>query len=831
MSYGEFRSAKRAHSPDGADMGFRGHGPPFRGGPQHHFHKRHRGDNQPQTIDDKIARLGETGSRSFDIGLLAKEIDADLMNKVDEEEKIKKITSKICRCIISFPSRVGTYATLIGLISVKHYNVSCQIINTLHASYPVYLEAQKWQEALTIIHLLSSLVNCKVIRPSALLSQFELLLEITLEDNIPQTRSDYYVYTVLSSLPLVAQELSLLTEQNNLDQLLNTIETYLSKRTKDHLPAVRVWLSDDSTVQMDYLDSLWVQTKNFRANSWNETFLSRPYNDKEYKDIMASSLIPQNSPTIQIPAHSPEYCYPSPRIVLRLFEDDAVDGHRSIPGSDKIERFCIENHIRYLIDEIPSDCRDCARHISHIHHFDQLPMKHLLIETLLGELFTLPKPKHQEILYHSLLYELTKIFHPSQNPDEIKFNYDFILNEAVKVLYQHVDTMNITCFCRFIDWFSFHLNNTEYLFPWQSWSDATNDQASKLRKSFVQQILDRCVRFSFHKKISTMVSGVLDNLMPVEAKVIKSYTSPEDEKRSELETTIDNLITQRADSKTICEALNIHMDGVELSEDFVLQKEKKKEKRVKIDVFTGLLLSKASKSLTHLTSAIGKYRGVFKALTQVKGGQAQLLETIFSCMSNHPQLCVILVDKLLKADLLDAEEVSDWVFSKVSSDGTMIFGSFPWDVMNNTIYRVSRDKPKVIQEKRMEVEHVKIKMEPDDQKVEGDVPVEAAGQTEDVEMKTEPQESQVEGIVDSQDTIKKFILGIFAKFNNIALEISKTDRSDDGLGDFHDQVYKMLCGQMQRVYYNHYEITQKFSDELQKNLNSDDMSKWIMNLS
>lgn len=812
MFNNEFRSAKRAHSPDGADNSFRGPPSFHRGGPPHHFHKRHRGEqhNQPQTIDDKIARLGETGSRTFDIGILAKEIDANLMNKVGEEERIKNITSKICRCIVSFPSRVSTYATLIGLISVKHYNVSCQIINTLHASYPVYLEAQKWQEALTIIHLLSSLVNCKVIRPSALLSQFELLLEITLEDNIPQTRSDYYVYTVLSSLPLVAQELSQQTEQNNFEQMLNTIETYLTKRDKSHLNSLRVWTSDDSTVQMDYLDSLWVQTKNFRANNWEESFLLRPYNEKEYKDIMASSLIPQNSPTIQIPAHYSHYQYPSPRIVLRLFEDDVVEGQRSIPGSDKIERFCVENHIRYLIDEIPNNTRDCARHISHIYRFDQLPMKHILIETLLGELLTLPKPKYGDILYHALLYELTKIFQSSQNPDEIKWNYDFILNEAVMVLYRNLNTMNITCYGRFIEWFSFHLNNTEYLFPWQSWSDATSKESHFLRQSFVREILDRCVRFSFHKKISTMVSGVLDDLMPAEVKVEKRPVFADNPKLPDMEATIDKLITERADAKTICETLNILIDGVELSPDFVLKDEKLGEKLMKIDVFTALILSKASKSLTHLSSAIGKYKNVFKALTQIDGGQAQLLNTIQNCLILHPQLHVILVDKLLKADLIEAREVCNWIFS--DSTKTQIFRSFTWELLNNTIhrkicviYRLTKEKQEKEQERTV-VEEGKTDEEGGNGGDAGD-----AGDAGDVEMKSEPIVSIDDKISEATKACQDLILSVFERFASAIQENTQpgTDRKER---------FEMIFGQMQRVYYAHYEITQKCHDDLMMRL-------------
>ena len=49
-----------------------------------------------------------------------------------------------------------------------------------------------------------------------------------MEDNIPQARSDYFVFTVLSALPWIGRELYDKKEQD-LEQLLNTIDNYFNK--------------------------------------------------------------------------------------------------------------------------------------------------------------------------------------------------------------------------------------------------------------------------------------------------------------------------------------------------------------------------------------------------------------------------------------------------------------------------------------------------------------------------------------------------------------------------------------------------------------------------
>lgn len=803
---------KRGHSPDHE---VEQRGPQFRQQHGQGFVKRHRPDNYnlPQTIEERIIRLGDTGFRNADIGVLAKDIDTDLLNKQGEEDRIKVIVTTICKCIISFPTRVSTYATLIGLISVKHYNVSCQIISSLHASYPLYLESQKWREALCIIHSLSCLVNCKVIQPSALISQFNHLLDVAQEEGTSQARSDYFIYTILSSMPYVALELSIQEDTSGFERLLSSIETLLSKRSKQHLTVTRVWFSNDSTLQMDYLDSLWIQMKNFRANGWNESFLHRPYNEKEYKDIMASSLIPQNSPAIQVPAYSENHCYPYPRIVLRIFEDDVSEhqslgpypGPRHIPGSDKIERFCVENQIRNMIDEIPNTPLDCVRHLTHFYKSDQLPMKYILIETLLGELFTLPKPRHDVVLYQSLIYELSKIY---QNPntrgqEDSKTSFENILNSAAQVLYQNLETMNVTCLDRFVNWFSYHLNVVNFVFPWQCWSDATCKDIDSPKTIFVQSILDHCIRFSFHKKILTITQEQLSNLIPPEAKAEFRLTYADDQSVQDMANMIRHLITTKADMPTIGEKLNVQIPGINMPEGFELKDEKPRDRLSKIDAFTAVLLDlSASKSLTHLSSAMGNYLRVFKALlTGTPGGQVQLLQTMYLCFDSHPQLQVILVEKLVKAQLIDVREVCNWIFSESMRPNHL--RPHLWDILSSSFRRFTLMIDKKIGEKKA--------LESSSQE---DKPTETDG-SGDVEMKKEDSSANnnatlIEAIdvkvKQLQGSLDALYLDVFRMFaDTLKDHIRKCEENGTS---YMDNYFRWATGRMQQFYFEHYDVLQ-----------------------
>lgn len=76
--------------------------------------------------------------------------------------------------------------------------------------------------------------------------------------SLSTVRSDTYVYAVLSCLPWVGRELYEKKEQD-LERLLKHIEIYVRKRSRKHVPGLRVWRSDRPHPQEEYLDCLWAQ--------------------------------------------------------------------------------------------------------------------------------------------------------------------------------------------------------------------------------------------------------------------------------------------------------------------------------------------------------------------------------------------------------------------------------------------------------------------------------------------------------------------------------------------------------------------------------------------
>ena len=63
---------------------------------------------------------------------------------------------------------------------------------------------------------------------------------------------------MLSCLPWVGRELYEKKEQD-LEKLLKRIEIYIRKRSRKHIPGLRVWKSDRPHLQEEYLDCLWAQ--------------------------------------------------------------------------------------------------------------------------------------------------------------------------------------------------------------------------------------------------------------------------------------------------------------------------------------------------------------------------------------------------------------------------------------------------------------------------------------------------------------------------------------------------------------------------------------------
>jgi nuclear cap-binding protein subunit 1 len=245
----------------------------------------------------------------------------------------------------------------VGLVNCDSYDLAGDIVEATVQALKANLRECKWEHARNLIRFCADLANSRVITNGSLISLFENLVDVTAEDNIPQVRSDFYVYAVLSALPLVGKELA---EKDDLDQLLNTVEEYISKRSKAHVAGLKVWQSDTPHAQEEYLDCLWAQISKLRNDKWIEYQIPRI----QHMFPQLASATQHTLPDFLPPPHEPHFVYPFPRVVFRLFDyTDCPDASAPLPGAHSIERFLAEESIRNIMNLMFYNRKDWLVHL------------------------------------------------------------------------------------------------------------------------------------------------------------------------------------------------------------------------------------------------------------------------------------------------------------------------------------------------------------------------------------------------------------------------------------------------------------------------------------
>lgn len=296
-----------------------------------------------------------------------------------------------------------------------------------------------------------------------------------------QVRRDWYVYAILSTLPWVGRELYE-KKESALEHLLVSIEVFLNKRSKKHHNALRVWASDTPHPQEEYLDCLWSQIRKLRQDNWQEKHIPRPY--LAFDSILCEAL--QHSlPAIIPPPHFDTYKYPMPWVVFRMFDYTDCPEGPILPGAHSIERFLIEEHLHSIIEMYHLERKDCAAHLLNFPYKLKIPLEYCIVEVIFAELFHMPTPRYLEIAYGSILIELCKL-QPSTMPQ--------VLAQATEILFMRIDTMNVSCFDRFVSWFAYHLSNFQFRWSWEDWESCLGLDPEHPKPKFIRETMLKSMR-------------------------------------------------------------------------------------------------------------------------------------------------------------------------------------------------------------------------------------------------------------------------------------------------------------------------------------------------
>ncbi|XP_022257706.1 uncharacterized protein LOC106472631 isoform X3 [Limulus polyphemus] len=762
--------------------------------------KRRRVRSEPRDIEDRleslITRVGEKSTSSLESNLegLAGVLEADLPSY---RSKILRILSD---CVTRMPEKTTIYTTLVGLLNARNYNFGGEFVELLVKNFKEYLKNCQFDEARSTLRFLADLVNCNVISIGSLMNLIESMVEVTQEDSIPQVRSDWFVYAVLSCLPWVGRELYE-KKDIELDGLMRKIETYVSKRQKVHHSALRVWQSDIPHPQEEYLDCLWAQIVKLQGDKWIERHIIRPY--LAFDGVLCEAL-QHNIPQLTIPPHHDECTYPFPFVVFRFFDYTDCPEGPILPGAHSIERFLIEEHLHRIIDQNYEDRKACAGALLSFPGKHKLPIEYMITEVIFSQLFTLPVPKYLEIFHGSLILELCRV-QPSTMPQA--------LAQAVEMLYDRLDTMNVDCIDRFASWFAYHLNNFQFRWSWDDWKPAANLDPLHPKTKFMQNALQKCLRLSYQQRLVELLPEELSHVIPKLPTPYYKYSSegagslPGTMVAHQLASAIKEKCTPEEALLLIKDLPNpLHDDDVEPTHN-----------PLKIEVFVQTLLNLASKSFSHCFAAIAKFHYVFRMLASSEEAQICILRSMFELWKNHQQMMCVFIDKLLKTQILECSAVANWVFSKeMAPEFTK---GYVWEILHLTIKKMIRHVEKM----QTELSEARVRL----QKAEEDD--EDSGDDSDKDIPTEEMIERKEERYDTaQSDLKNLFLIIFQRFIMILTEhIAQCEAEGKNFKNFW---FKWTTGRLLSVFFQHHEQVFKYIGTLESLLFTSDIDQNILSI-
>uniref|UniRef100_A0A4X1U7S9 Nuclear cap-binding protein subunit 1 n=1 Tax=Sus scrofa TaxID=9823 RepID=A0A4X1U7S9_PIG len=764
-------------------------------------HKRRKTSDANETedhLESLICKVGEKSACSLESNLegLAGVLEADLPNY---KSKILRLLCTVARLL---PEKLTIYTTLVGLLNARNYNFGGEFVEAMIRQLKESLKANNYNEAVYLVRFLSDLVNCHVIAAPSMVAMFENFVSVTQEEDVPQVRRDWYVYAFLSSLPWVGKELYE-KKDAEMDRIFANTESYLKRRQKTHVPMLQVWTAEKPHPQEEYLDCLWAQIQKLKKDRWQERHILRPY--LAFDSILCEAL-QHNLPPFTPPPHTEDSVYPMPRVIFRMFDYTDDPEGPVMPGSHSVERFVIEENLHCIIKSHWKERKTCAAQLVSYPGKNKIPLNYHIVEVIFAELFQLPAPPHIDVMYTTLLIELCKL-QPGSLPQ--------VLAQATEMLYMRLDTMNTTCVDRFINWFSHHLSNFQFRWSWEDWSDCLNQDPESPKPKFVREVLEKCMRLSYHQRILDIVPPTFSALCPANPTCIYKYgdessnTLPGHSVALCLAVAFKSKATNDEIFSILKDVPNPNQDDDD-DEGFSFNP-------LKIEVFVQTLLHLAAKSFSHSFSALAKFHEVFKTLAESDEGKLHVLRVMFEVWRNHPQMIAVLVDKMIRTQIVDCAAVANWIFSsELSRDFTRLF---VWEILHSTIRKMNKHVLKI----QKELEEAKEKLARQHKRRSDDDDRSSDRKDGALEEQIERLQEKVES---AQSEQKNLFLVIFQRFIMILTE-HLVRCETDGTSVL-TPWYKNCIERLQQIFLQHHQIIQQYMVTLENLLFTAELDPHIL---
>ncbi|MFS7984951.1 putative nuclear cap-binding protein subunit 1 [Helianthus anomalus] len=591
------------------------------------------------------------------------------------------ILTFLLQCSEQLPHKIPLYGTLIGLLNLEDEDFVKKVLENTQSSLQDALDSGDCNKIRVTMRFLTVLMCSKVIQPSSLVVIFETLLSsaATIVDDEKgnpswQARADFYITCILSCLPWGGAEL---VEQipEEIERVMVGIEAYLSIRRRVSDVGLSVFedinKSNKLLVEQDFVEDLWSRIQDLAKNSWKLESVPRPHLLYEAQLVAGKShdfgpIVCQEQPDNPVELsrinfgrqrHEAELKYPQRIRRLNVFSASKIE------DLQPIDRFVVEEYLLDVLFYLNGCRKECAACMVGL----PVPFRYeyLMAETIFSQLLLLPQPPFKPIYYTLVIIDLCK---------SLPGAFPAVVAGAVRALFDRISELDMDCRTRLILWFSHHLSNFQFIWPWEEWAYVLDLPKWAPQRVFVQEVLDREVRLSYWDKVKQSIESTpaLEELLPPKGGPDFRYISDDGDKTEyTLSKELNSMVKGRKTAREIIiwlEETVIPVNGLDVCLRVVVQ----------------TLLDIGSKSFTHLITVLERYGQVIAKICPNEETQIMLISEVSSFWKNSAQTTAITIDRMMGYRLISNLAIVKWVFSPSNID---LFHTTDrlWEILRNAL--------------------------------------------------------------------------------------------------------------------------------------------------
>ena len=513
----------------------------YRQPPRHRSPPRSEASGEVKSIDQMLTELLLEIGNPSDGPLEGNLHELSNVLKQDLDDNLTLIIQLILDCVVELPAQTPVYGALAGLLNAASESFGKAIVDKCGELLQAALDSDQVLQSRLLVRFLAELLNANALHPDSLLSLFnsfvEHAIEAGAEAGAPKQQADFLVALVLEAMIWVGRTLNECRNRET-SKLLGRINAYMTgpARTTD-FSLVRVFAetaeekdSSDLFKPTDFLGALHKVVTAQKENGWRCDATLKPYQSFEAQlgDATQHRVSSVTPPGLFNPA---SYRL---RMVYRIFDAD-IDDMRPV------DRLVCETHLidTMQIFDFDHEERDeqtggllvsvkeaAWRLVGGIDRRRIVPvlppmmpkeqLDKLICETIFSQMFQLPSSPMPTLYYSTLLSNLVKLDkHRAPAPEP----FAAMLVFTIECIFEQLDGMDVQCKDTFATWFAHHLSNQApaWKWEWEKWAEVLEMPKSAPRRLWVQDVLDRSTRLSFHENIRLALVGPAEpfqTLMP-----------------------------------------------------------------------------------------------------------------------------------------------------------------------------------------------------------------------------------------------------------------------------------------------------------------------------